>query len=254
MSDFDTNTVKRLHEMTGASLADCEQALVQCNGDMEKARESLRTRGLVVAAEVSAKVVMQLREATGAPMMDCKQALKETGGNMEKAREWLRKKGTQIAAKAAGREVKEGKFFSYVHHNGKLAVLAEIVCETDFVAMNEQFLAFGKGVCFTIAASNPPVVYLGREQVDPDAIAKEREIVLAQTMMTMKGKPQAVVDKAVEGRMEKFFAEKCLMETAYVDPTGQGGGQSVEQKRAELVSKIGENIKVRRFVRMDLGG
>jgi len=254
MSDFDTNTVKRLHEMTGAPMVDCEQALEQCNGDMEKARDSLRKSGKSTAAEVDAKTVMRLREATGAPMMDCKQALKECSGDMEKSKEWLRKKGTQIAAKAAGREVKEGKFFSYVHHNGKLAVLAEIVCETDFVAMNEQFLAFGKGVCFTIAASNPPVTFLSRENVDPAAVAKEREIVLAQTMLTMKGKPQAVVDKAVEGRMEKFFAEKCLMETAYVDPTGQGAAQSVEQKRAELVGKIGENIKVRRFVRMDLGG
>lgn len=254
MIDFDANTVKRLHEMTGAGLEDCEKALEACNGDMEKSRDWLRKQGKVSGAEIDAKTVMRLREMTGAPMMDCKAALRETNGDTEKAKEWLRKRGKQIADKAATREVKEGKFFSYVHHNGKLAVLAEIVCETDFVAMNAEFNAFGKGVCFTIAASNPPVTFLSREQVDPALVAKEREIVLAQAMMTMKGKPQQVVDKAVEGRMEKFFAEKCLMETAYVDPTGQGDAQSVEQKRAVLVGKIGENIKVRRFVRMDLGG
>lgn len=204
--------------------------------------------------EIDAKTVMRLREMTGAPMMDCKQALKEAGGDTEKAKDVLRKKGKQLADKAAGREVKEGKLFSYVHHNGKLAVLAEIVCETDFVAKNEEFNAFGKGVCFTVAASNPPVSYLNREAVDPAAVAKEREIVLAQSMETMKGKPQQVIDKAVEGRMEKFFAEKCLMETQYIDPTGQGEPRTVEQRRTELVGKIGENIQIRRFVRMELGG
>lgn len=205
-------------------------------------------------SEIDAKMVAQLRAETGAPMMDCKVALQETRGDKEKAKEVLRKKGKQIAEKAAGREVKEGKLFSYVHHNGRLAVLVEIVCETDFVAKNEEFNAFGKGVCFTVAASNPPVAFLNREQIDPAVIAKEREIVLAQTMQTMQGKPQQVIDKAIDGRMEKFFAEKCLIETAYVDPTGQGEPRTVEQKRTELVGKIGENIQIRRFVRMELGG
>ncbi|MBL8725480.1 MAG: elongation factor Ts [Planctomycetes bacterium] len=204
--------------------------------------------------EIDAKTVMRLREMTGAPMMDCKQALKEAGGDTEKAKDVLRKKGKQLADKASSREVKEGKLFSYVHHNGKLAVLVEIVCETDFVAKNEEFNAFGKGLCFTVAASNPPVAFLNRDAVDPAAVAKEREIVLAQSQETMKGKPQQVIDKAVEGRMEKFFAEKCLMETAYVDPSGQGELRTVEQRRTELVGKIGENIQVRRFVRMELGG
>ena len=202
--------------------------------------------------EIDAKTVMRLREMTGAPMMDCKSALKEASGDVEKAKDVLRKKGKQIADKAAGREVKEGKLFSYVHHNGKLAVLTEIVCETDFVARNEEFNAFGKGVCFTVAASGPK--FLSREQVDPAAAQRERDIVLEQTLQTMKGKPQSVIDKAVEGRMEKFFAEKCLMEMTYVDPTGAGDARTVEQRRAELVGKIGENIQVRRFVRLDLGG
>lgn len=204
--------------------------------------------------EIDAKMVKNLREMTGAPMMDCKAALAEASGNFDKAKEVLRKKGKQIADKASSRDVKEGKLFGYVHHNGKLAVLAEIVCETDFVAKNDDFNAFGKGVCFTVAASNPPVAFLSREQVDKPLVDKEREIVLAQTLQTMKGKPQAVIDKAVEGRMEKFFAEKCLLETLYIDPTGQGDAQTVEQKRHQLVGKIGENIQIRRFVRMDLGG
>ncbi|MBM4059784.1 MAG: elongation factor Ts [Planctomycetes bacterium] len=203
--------------------------------------------------EIDAKTVMRLREMTGAPMMDCKAALKEVAGDMDKAKEVLRKKGKQIADKAASREVKEGKLFSYVHFNGRIAVLVEIVCETDFVAKNEEFNAFGKGVCFTVAASSPPVQFLGRQQVDPALVEKEREIVQAQTLQTMKGKPQTVIDKAIEGRMEKYFAEKCLMETAYVDPTGHGEARSVEQKRTELVGKIGENIQVRRFVRWELG-
>lgn len=202
--------------------------------------------------EIDAKTVMKLREMTGAPMMDCKSALKEAAGDLDKAKDVLRKRGKQVADKAAGREVKEGKLFSYVHHNNKLAVLTEIVCETDFVARNEEFNAFGKGVCFTIAASAPKV--LSREQVDPALVAKEREIVLEQTRQAMQGKPQQVIDKAVEGRMEKFFADQCLLEMLYVDPTGQGEARTVEQKRTELVGKIGENIQVRRFVRMDLGG
>ena len=202
--------------------------------------------------EIDAKMVKQLREMTGAPMMDCKAALQEAAGDFDKAKDVLRKKGKQVADKAASRDVKEGKFFSYVHHNGKLAVLAEIVCETDFVALNEEFNAFGKGVCFTAAFGAPK--FLSREQVDAAAVAKEREFVLEQTLQTMKGKPQSVVDKAVEGRMEKFFAEKCLMEMTYVDPAGQGDALTVEQRRAVLVGKIGENIQVRRFVRMELGG
>jgi elongation factor Ts len=199
-------------------------------------------------------MVKNLREMTGAPMMDCKAALAEASGNFDKAKEVLRKKGKQIADKAAGREVKEGKLFGYQHFTGKIAVIVEVVCETDFVAKNEEFNSFGKGVCMTVAASTPPVQFLTREHVDPALVAKEREIVLAQTLQTMKGKPQNVIDKAVDGRMEKFFAERCLMEMPYFDPSGQGEDRTVEQRRAELVGKIGENIQVRRFVRMELGG
>lgn len=198
--------------------------------------------------EIDAKTVMRLREMTGAPMMDCKAALKETGGDMEKAKDVLRKKGKQLADKASGREVKEGLCYAYQHHNGKLAVLVEVACETDFVAKNEDFKAFCRGVALTVAAYSP--AFLSRESVPADAIAKEKQIVSEMAAESMKGKPQAVIDKAVEGRLDKFYAEKCLMEKQYVpDDT-----KTVEQTRTELVGKIGENIVVRRFVRLELGG
>jgi elongation factor Ts len=248
MSDFDMNTVKRLHEMTGASMADCESALEQSNGDIPQAREALKKQGKVTASEIDAKTVMRLREVTGAPMMDCKQALKETGGDTEKAKEWLRKKGKQVADKASSREVKEGLVYAYQHHNGKLAVLVEVACETDFVAKNEDFKAFCRGVALTVAAYSPP--FLDKNSVPADALAKEKQIVLEMAAESMKGKPQQVIDKAVEGRLEKFLAEKCLMQKQYVPDESK----TVEQMRTELVGKIGENIQVRRFVRLELGG
>ncbi|MGB3965534.1 MAG: translation elongation factor Ts [Planctomycetota bacterium] len=191
---------------------------------------------------------MRLREVTGAPMMDCKQALKEVGGDTEKAKEWLRKKGKQVADKAASREIKEGLVYGYQHHNGKVGVLVEVACETDFVAKNEDFKAFCKGVALTVAAYSP--AFLNRESVPAEALATEKRIVTEMTAESMKGKPQMAIDKAVQGRIDKFFAEKCLMEKQYVpDDT-----KTVEQMRTELVGKIGENIQVRRFVRMELGG
>jgi elongation factor Ts len=198
--------------------------------------------------EIDAKMVKKLRDMTGAPMMDCKAALADTGGDFDKAKDVLRKKGKQLADKAAGRDVKEGLVFAYAHHSGKVGVLVEVVCETDFVARNEDFKAFCRGVALTVTAYSP--AWLDRESVPPDALAKERAIVLEMTAESMKGKPQQVIEKAVDGRMDKFFAEKCLMERQYVpDDT-----KTVEQVRTELVGKIGENIKVRRFVRLELGG
>ncbi|MCA8953684.1 MAG: translation elongation factor Ts [Planctomycetes bacterium] len=201
---------------------------------------------------IDAKTVMKLRQMTGAPMMDCKAALQETGGDMDKAKDVLRKKGMASAAKASDREVKEGKLFSYVHHNGKVGVMVEIVCETDFVAMNEEFNAFGKGLCLTIVAFSPE--FLDREAVDPAAVEKERAFVLEQTREGMAGKPADVIEKAVEGRMRKFFEEKCLTEVGYINPLDQNDTRKVEQVRQELVGKIGENIQIRRFHRMELGG
>jgi elongation factor Ts len=198
--------------------------------------------------EIDAKTVMRLREMTGAPMMDCKSALKESAGDFDKAKDILRKKGKQMADKASSREVKEGLVYAYQHHNGKLAVLVEVVCETDFVARNEDFKAFCRGVALTAAAYSPS--FLNREGVPAEALEKERKIVLEMTADSMKGKAQNMIDKAVEGKLDKFYADKCLMEKPYVPDDSK----TVDQVRTELVGKIGENIQVRRFVRMELGG
>ncbi len=184
---------------------------------------------------------------TGAPMMDCKAALQETGGDIEKARDELRKKGLQTADAKAGRESSEGTVFSYVHHDGKLGVMAEVTCETDFVARNEDFKEFGKKLCLHIAAFTPR--FLTREEVDESVLAKEREIVTEQTRQQMAGKPDAVIEKAVDGRMGKFFSENCLLDQNWIDDDKA----SVEETRKGLVGKIGENIQIRRFVRMKLG-
>ncbi len=197
--------------------------------------------------EIDAKTVMELRRQTGAPMMDCKAALKECGGDFDKSKDWLRKRGKQMADKAASRDVAEGAVFSYVHHNGKIGVLVEIACETDFVARNEEFQAFGKGVCMTICAYTP--LFLDRNSLDQAVVEKERNFQLEQAREQMKGKPQEMVDKAVEGRMDKWLATKCLMDMPYV----LDDSKTVEQVRATLVGKIGENLVVRRFHRLELG-
>ena len=197
--------------------------------------------------KIDAKTVKSLREMTGAPMMDCKSALTESGGDLDKAKDILRKRGKQVADKAAGRDVKEGLVYGYTHHNGKVGVMVEVVCETDFVARNEDFQAFCRGVALTVTAYSPP--YLDRESVPPEDVEKERTIVLEMTAESMKGKPDNVIEKAVAGRLDKWFGEKCLMEKPYVPDDSK----TVEQVRTELVGKIGENIKVRRFHRMELG-
>lgn len=197
--------------------------------------------------EIDAKTVMALRKATGAPMMECKAALKATGGDMDKAKDELRKRGLKTADNKADREAEEGRVFSYVHHNGKLGVLAEVACETDFVARTEEFEAFGKTLCLTIAAYQPQ--FLNAEQIDEAVLNKEREFVLAQTRESMAGKPEEIIEKAVEGRMGKFLAEMCLMDKPWV----LDDSRTVEQVRRELISKIGENIQVRRFTILELG-
>ena len=199
-------------------------------------------------ADIDAKTVMALRKQTGAPMMDCKAALKETGGDMDKAVEVLRKKGLQTADKKAGREAAEGLVFTYVHPPGRLGVMVEVACETDLVARNEDFQQFGKDLCLHIAFAHP--LGLGREDVPEDAVANERRILNEQAQETMAGKPQEVIDKATEGRLNKFFAERVLLEQAWV----KDDKQTVEEVRKDLVGKIGENIQIRRFARFDLGG
>ena len=198
--------------------------------------------------KIDAKTVKQLRDMTGAPMMDCKSALEEVGGDVEKARDVLRKRGQQVADKASDRTVSEGLVYGYAHHNGKVGVMVEIVCETDFVAMNEDFKAFCHGVALSVTAFNP--AYLDKDSVPAESIEKEQTIVTEMTRTKMEGKPEKVIEKAVKGRMDKWFAEQTLMDKPYVPDDSK----TIEQMRTELVGKIGENIQVRRFMRMELGG
>lgn len=199
-------------------------------------------------AEIDPKLVMALRKQTGAPMMECKRALEETAGDSDKAVDVLRKKGLKTADAKAGRDATEGRVFSYVHHNGKLGVLAEVACETDFVARNEEFCQFGADLCLHVAAMRP--ISIRAEDVDPAIVEKERAILTEQTRMQMAGKSDDVIAKAVDGRMKKFFSEQCLLDQQWV----KDDSKTVEQVRKELVGRIGENIQIRRFVRLELGG
>jgi elongation factor Ts len=196
-------------------------------------------------ANISASDVKVLRERTQAGMMDCKKALEESGGDMEKAAEWLRKKGLVQAETRASRVAAEGAVMSYIHMGGKIGVLLEINCESDFVARGEDFQSFVKEVAMHICAANPR--YLKREDVPASAIEKEREIYKAQVLE--QGKPANVADKIVEGKLTKWYSEVCLMEQPWVrEPK-----LTIEELRAQLVQKTGENITVRRFMRWALG-
>jgi elongation factor Ts len=200
-------------------------------------------------AEITAAMIKDLRERTGAGMADCKKALQEVDGDVEKAIDFLRKKGLAKAAKKAGREASEGAVASYIHAGGKIGVLVEINCETDFVARNDDFVAFTRDVAMQIAAMNPTVVR--KEDVAEDAIAKEREVRLEQAKIDPKnaGKPEAVLGKILEGQIAKWIKEQALLDQPFVkDPN-----KTIEQLQQELVAKIGENIKIRRFVRFELG-
>jgi elongation factor Ts len=194
-------------------------------------------------AEITAQLVQTLREKTNAGMMDCKKALKETDGDLEKAETLLRKKGITKAENKGDRQTKEGIIASYIHMAGRIGVLIEVNCETDFVARNDIFQAFVKDVSLHIAAANPK--FLSREEVPADLIAKEREIAAEQ----VKGKPEAIVEKIVQGKIDKIFAEQCLLEQAFIKNPDQTIGDFVKSKIAEL----GENLVVRRFVRYAVG-
>ncbi len=196
-------------------------------------------------SEVTATMIKDLRERTGAGMSDCKKALVEVAGDVEKAIDYLRTKGLAKAAKKAGREATEGAVVSYIHAGGKIGVLVEINCETDFVARNEDFIAFTKEVSLQIAAMNP--LFVNKDQVDADAVAREREVLLAKAKET--GKPEPVIQKMVDGQISKWMKEVVLLDQPFVkDPD-----KTIEQIQQELISKIGENIKIRRFVRFELG-
>ena len=196
-------------------------------------------------AEITAQMVKQLREQTGAGMMDCKQALNETGGNMEAAVDFLRKKGLAAAAKKAGRVTAEGAVGSYIHGGGKLGVLVEVNCETDFVARTDAFQELVRDIAMHIAAAEPR--FVRREEVTQDVLDREREIFRDQALAS--GKPAAVVEKIVTGKLEKYYSEFVLLEQPFVKNPDQTVGQMI----AEKVGKIGENIQVRRFTRFKLG-
>jgi elongation factor Ts len=195
--------------------------------------------------EVNANAVKELREKTGAGMMDCKKALAETGGDVQKAIDHLRQKGLAAAAKKADRVAADGAVGAYVHPGGKIGVLVEINCETDFVARTAEFQSLLKDIAMQVAAANPR--YLRREEVPAAELDKEKEIYRQQALET--GKPEKVVDKIVEGKLERFYAEACLLEQAFIkDPD-----KKVTDIVNESIGRLGENIQIRRFSRYHLG-
>lgn len=196
-------------------------------------------------ADISAAMVKELREATGSGIMDCKRVLAEADGNMEKAFDLLRKKGLARAAKRAGRSTSEGIIYSYIHTGAKLGVLVEINCESDFVAKTDDFIEFAKNIAMHIAASNP--AGLVPADVDQKIVEKEREIYRAQ--MLQEGKPENMIDKIVDGKVEKFYKEVCLLSQLYVKDTQK----TIEDVLKETIGKIGENIQIKRFARFQIG-
>ena len=193
--------------------------------------------------EINAKMVGELRESTGAGLMDCKKALVESEGNIDKAVEILRKKGAATAAKKASREASEGLVNSYIHLGGKVGVLVEVNCESDFVAKTDDFKAFVRDIAMHIAATNP--VCVSREEIDPEIIKKERVVAEGQA----EGKPAAAIEKIVEGKINKFLSESCLLEQAYV----KNPDQTVQQVLTEKVATMGENMVIKRFARFQIG-
>ena len=194
-------------------------------------------------SEISAALVKELREKTNAGMMDCKKALTEAGGDLAKAEDILRKKGIASAGKKADRAAKDGIVASYIHMQGKVGVLVEINCETDFVAKNEIFRDFVKDVTLHIAASHP--LHVNREEVPEDLVARERDIAAAQ----VQGKPANIVEKIVDGKIDKFYSTICLMEQAFI----KNPEITIKDLVASKIAELGENIVIRRFTRYTLG-
>jgi elongation factor Ts len=196
-------------------------------------------------AQITASMVKELRDRTNAGMMDCKKALGECDGDMDKAVDFLRKKGLAVAAKRAGRATSEGTIQTYIHAGNKLAVMVEVNCETDFVAKTDQFVEFARDLAMHIAAVNPLCVT--RENAPRDVIEKEREIYRQQAVE--QGKPENIIDKIVDGRIEKYLKEICLMEQPFV----KNPDVTIQDMLNELVAKMGENIGIGRFVRFQVG-
>ncbi len=188
-------------------------------------------------------MVAELREKTSAGLLDCKKALDEAKGNMDEAETILRKRGVASAAKKAGRSTSDGLVESYIHFGGKVGVLVEVNCETDFVAKTDEFKALCRDICLQIAAASP--TYVRREDVPEAELAKEREIAVAQ----VQGKPPAAVQKIVEGKLEKYYSTVCLLEQPFV----KDNAKAIKDILTEKIAKLGENMQVRRFVRFQLG-
>jgi elongation factor Ts len=195
--------------------------------------------------EITAEKVKELRDKTNAGMMDCKKALKESDGDLEKAVVYLREKGLAVARKRADRVASEGVIQSYIHTGGKLGVMLEVNCETDFVAKTPEFNEFTKNLAMQIAAASPMAI--GREDLDPESVEREKGILMAQARET--GKPENVLEKMVEGRLKKFFGEVCLLEQPFV----KNPDMTIQDYLNEMRAKTGENVIIRRFIRYQLG-
>jgi elongation factor Ts len=195
--------------------------------------------------EISADLVKKLREKTGVGLMDCKEALRAADGDMEKAVDYLREKGLAKLAKRTGRAATEGYISAYIHTGGKVGAMAEVNCETDFVAKTNEFQAFVKDVVMQITASNPS--YIRREDIPSEVLEREKTIYRNQARDS--GKPEKILDKIAEGKLEKFYQEVCLMEQSFIKNTDI----TIKELLEELVAKLGENIIIRRFVRFQLG-
>jgi elongation factor Ts len=198
-----------------------------------------------IPVNITSQMVKELRDKTNAGMMDCKKALTETSGDMEKAIDLLRQKGLAVAQKRAGRATSEGVVETYIHAGGKLGVMVEVNCETDFVAKNSDFIGFAKNIAMHVAAANP--VSIRREDVPADLAERERNIYIQQAIES--GKPANIAEKMVDGKMDRFFAENCLLEQKFV----KNPDISIQDLLNELVAKLGENIGVKRFSRFQVG-
>jgi elongation factor Ts len=195
--------------------------------------------------EITAAMVKELRGKTGAGVMDCKEALGETNGDMEEAMKWLREKGIKASERRASKAASEGVVTSYIHMGNRIGVLLELNCETDFVARNEDFQRLAKDIAMQVAATDPQ--YINKEEVPEEAIENEKSILRTQAIN--EGKPEKVIDKIVDGRLNRFYSENCLMEQPFI----RDDSQTVEQLVKENIAKFGENIVVRRFTRYLLG-
>jgi len=195
--------------------------------------------------EISVELVKELRQRTGAGVVDCKKALQEAKGNVDAAIDYLRRKGLATAAKKAGRIASDGLVSAYIHAGGKMGVLVEVNCETDFVAKTEDFQAFVKNIAMHVAATNPQ--YIRREEIPEDVLEKESDIYRTQALEA--GKPEKVIDKIVEGKIERFYSEVCLLEQTYI----KDSDLTIKELLEAMIAKIGENISIRRFSRFQLG-